>query len=42
MLAVGGGLECLVSFSLAGFKVMPVVSASAGFVVGGAWGAVVT
>ena len=36
MLAVGGGLECSISFSLAGFEVMLMVSISASSVVRGA------
>ena len=41
VLAGGGGLDCSVSFSLVGSKVMPVALTSKGFVVGQAWGAVV-
>ena len=41
MLAIDGGLECSVSFSLAGFKAMLVASASVDSLVGGAWEVVV-
>ena len=42
MLAVGGGLECSVSFSLAGFEATPVASTSKGSMGGVGWGAVVS
>nr|POF08738.1 hypothetical protein CFP56_50528 [Quercus suber] len=41
MLAIDGGLECLVSFSLAGSKAMLVASSSVDSLVGGAWEVVV-
>ena len=41
MLAVDGGLECSVSFSLVGFKATLVASALVDSLVGGAWEVVV-